>query len=105
MSGSKIAEFLITLVLKDIENSLPCQDFFRTHKSYLINLNHIIHYQTNQQTEGVVAREEEMKSGQSGLKGVLEPGLSSEEIGPDAPTLFDELDADRETGGFRGSGR
>jgi len=48
------------------------------------------------QTKVVVAREEEMKSEKSDLKGVLEPGLSSEEIGPEAPTLFDELDADKD---------
>ena len=43
-------EFLLTRVLKEIENCLPCQDFFRSHKSYLINLNHIIHYQNNHET-------------------------------------------------------
>ncbi len=43
-------EFLLTRVLKEIENCLPCKDFFRTHKSYLINLNHIIHYQANHET-------------------------------------------------------
>ncbi len=48
------------------------------------------------QTEGVVAREEEMKSEKSDLKGVLEPGLSSEEIGPKAPSLFDGPDADKD---------
>jgi two-component system LytT family response regulator len=43
-------EFLLTRVLKEIENCLPCEDFFRTHKSYLININHIIHYQNNHET-------------------------------------------------------
>lgn len=40
-------EYMLTRVLKDIENCLPCEDFFRTHKSYLINLNHITHFQNN----------------------------------------------------------
>jgi two-component system LytT family response regulator len=40
-------EYLISRVLKEIESSLPFEDFFRTHKSYLINLNHIVHYQKN----------------------------------------------------------
>ena len=40
-------EFLLTRVLKEIEGNLPEDDFYRTHKSYLINLNHIIHYQNN----------------------------------------------------------
>jgi two-component system LytT family response regulator len=40
-------EYLLTRVLKEIECCLPCEDFFRTHKSYLINLNHITHYNTN----------------------------------------------------------
>ena len=40
-------EFMLSKVLKEIENCLPCKDFFRTHKSYLINLNHIIHYKNN----------------------------------------------------------
>jgi two-component system LytT family response regulator len=43
-------EFLLTRVLKDIENCLPCEDFFRTHKSYLVNLNHITHYHNNHET-------------------------------------------------------
>jgi len=43
-------EYMITKVLKEIENCLSCKDFFRTHKSYLINLNHIIHYKNNHQT-------------------------------------------------------
>lgn len=43
-------EFMLSKVLKEIESCLPCEDFFRTHKSYLINLNHIIHYKNNHQT-------------------------------------------------------
>jgi two-component system LytT family response regulator len=43
-------EYMITKVLKEIENCLPCEYFFRTHKSYLINLNHITHYKNNHQT-------------------------------------------------------
>ena len=42
-------EFLLTRILKDIEGSLPESDFYRTHKSYLINLNHIIHYKVNRE--------------------------------------------------------
>lgn len=42
-------EFLLTRVLKELEECLPDDDFFRTHKSYLINLNHIIQYHSNQQ--------------------------------------------------------
>ena len=41
---------MLTKVLKEIENCLSCDGFFRTHKSYLINLNHIIHYQNNHET-------------------------------------------------------
>jgi two-component system LytT family response regulator len=40
-------EYLITKVLKEIEQCLPDELFFRTHKSYLINLNRIIYYQQN----------------------------------------------------------
>lgn len=43
-------EFILTKVLKEIEHCLPCEDFFRTHKSYLINLNHITHYKNNHHT-------------------------------------------------------
>jgi two-component system LytT family response regulator len=43
-------EYLLTRVLKDIENCLPCEDFFRTHKSYLVNLNHITHYHNNHES-------------------------------------------------------
>ncbi|MCP4312907.1 MAG: LytTR family transcriptional regulator [Bacteroidetes bacterium] len=43
-------EFMLTRVLKEIESSLPGKDFFRTHKSYLINLNHITHYHNNNET-------------------------------------------------------
>ena len=43
-------EYMLTKVLKEIENCLSCDGFFRTHKSYLINLNHIIHYQNNHET-------------------------------------------------------
>lgn len=43
-------EFLLTRVLKEIESCLPDNDFFRTHKSYLINLNHITQYQKNKET-------------------------------------------------------
>jgi len=39
--------FLLTRVLKEIEDSLPYEDFFRTHKSFLINLNHITSYHRN----------------------------------------------------------
>ena len=40
-------EFLLTRVLKEVETNLSCDDFYRTHKSFLINLNHIVHYQNN----------------------------------------------------------
>ena len=43
-------EYLVTKVLKEIEACLPCEDFFRTHKSYLVNLNRITHYQQNHET-------------------------------------------------------
>ena len=43
-------EFLLTRVLKEIEGNLPDDDFYRTHKSFLINLNHIVHYQNNHET-------------------------------------------------------
>ena len=43
-------EYMLTKVLKEIESCLSTDDFFRTHKSYLINLNHIIHYQNNHET-------------------------------------------------------
>ena len=38
---------MLTKVLKEIESCLSSDDFFRTHKSYLINLKHITHYQNN----------------------------------------------------------
>jgi two-component system LytT family response regulator len=41
---------MLTRVLKEIENCLECKEFFRTHKSYLINLRHITHYQANHET-------------------------------------------------------
>lgn len=47
MSNGK--EYLLTRVLKEVEDFLPYEDFFRTHKSYLINLNHIVHYYKNQE--------------------------------------------------------
>jgi two-component system LytT family response regulator len=43
-------EFMLTKVLKEIESCLCSEDFFRTHKSYLINLKHITHYQNNNKT-------------------------------------------------------
>ncbi len=43
-------EYMITKVLKEIENCLSYDGFFRTHKSYLINLNHIVHYHNNHET-------------------------------------------------------
>ena len=43
-------EYMLTRVLKEIENCLSCKDFFRTHKSYLINLNHLTHYQASHET-------------------------------------------------------
>lgn len=36
--------YLITTTLKHLENLLPDSMFFRTHKSYLVNLNHIISF-------------------------------------------------------------
>lgn len=43
-------EYFLSRILKDIENCLPFDDFFRTHKSYLINLNHIKNYHNNHDT-------------------------------------------------------
>ena len=40
-------EYLLTRLLRELEEFLPCDDFFRTHKSYLINLNHIVNYHHN----------------------------------------------------------
>lgn len=40
-------EYFMTRVLKNLEDSLPDSQFFRTHKSYLINLNHIVNYHHN----------------------------------------------------------
>jgi two-component system, LytTR family, response regulator len=40
-------EYLLTRLLKEIEDCLSYEDFFRTHKSYLINLNHIVNYYHN----------------------------------------------------------
>ncbi len=40
-------EYLLTKILKEIEDCLPCELFFRTHKSYLINLDHITNYYHN----------------------------------------------------------
>jgi two-component system LytT family response regulator len=36
-------EYMLAKTLKEIEEFLPGQDFFRTHKSFLINMNYIIH--------------------------------------------------------------
>ena len=43
-------EYLLPRVLKEIEGKLPDDVFYRTHKSFLINLNHIVHYQKNHET-------------------------------------------------------
>lgn len=43
-------EFLLSRVLKEVQDCLPYDEFFRTHKSYLINLNHIVHYHNNHET-------------------------------------------------------
>ena len=37
-------EYFLTRLLKDLENSLSKEYFFRSHKSFLINLNHIKTY-------------------------------------------------------------
>lgn len=34
--------YLITSTLKHLEDLLPQRMFFRTHKSYLVNVNHIV---------------------------------------------------------------
>lgn len=47
---TKGKEFLLARVLKEIEGNLPVENFYRTHKSFLINLNHIVHYQNNHET-------------------------------------------------------
>lgn len=36
--------YLITTTLKHLEDLLPGESFFRVHKSYLVNLNHIISF-------------------------------------------------------------
>ena len=36
--------YLITTTLKHLEDLLPGKMFFRTHKSYLVNINHIISF-------------------------------------------------------------
>jgi two-component system LytT family response regulator len=40
-------EYLLTKVLKMLENVLPTDDFFRTHKSFLVNLNHVKQFHSN----------------------------------------------------------
>ena len=40
-------EYLLTKVLKQLEDDLPTENFFRTHKSYLINLNYLSNYNCN----------------------------------------------------------
>jgi len=42
-------EYLLTRVLKEIEDDLPYETFFRTHKSYLINLHHIVQYRNRRE--------------------------------------------------------
>lgn len=42
-------EILITSKLKDINKELPAKHFFRSHKSYIINVNKITSYYKNQQ--------------------------------------------------------
>jgi two-component system LytT family response regulator len=46
MDGSK---FVLSKTLKRIESLLPEDIFLRVHKSYLININHIIHYDKNRE--------------------------------------------------------
>ncbi|TDE13880.1 LytR/AlgR family response regulator transcription factor [Dyadobacter psychrotolerans] len=44
LSGSRI---LVPVTLKELEKRFVCCGiFFRTHKSYLVNLHYIIHYDT-----------------------------------------------------------
>jgi two-component system LytT family response regulator len=42
-------EYLLTKVLKEIEHALPDEDFFRCHKSYLINLNYITNFERSEE--------------------------------------------------------
>ncbi len=54
-------EYLLTKVLKEIEGSLPEEDFFRTHKSFLINLNHITHYKSHSEYPILMANNERIQ--------------------------------------------
>lgn len=42
-------EFLLTRVLKEVEGALPKSMFFRTHRSFLINLYHLKSYNIRHQ--------------------------------------------------------
>lgn len=40
---------MVTKVLKEIEQLLPDEDFFRCHKSYLINLKYITNFERSEE--------------------------------------------------------
>ena len=40
-------EYLLSKVLKQLETCLEGEGFFRTHKSYLVNLRHLVSYENN----------------------------------------------------------
>ncbi len=46
LDGSK---FVLSKTLKKIEELLPNDIFLRVHKSYLINVNHVVHYYKNRE--------------------------------------------------------
>jgi two-component system LytT family response regulator len=40
--------FIVSKTLKELEKSFIPFDFFRTHKSFMVNLNHVIGYQIHE---------------------------------------------------------
>lgn len=55
---SKEKEFMVTRVLKEFEEILPSKNFCRVHKSFILNLDHVVQYD----------KEDELVSLEGGIK-------------------------------------
>ncbi|UTA67168.1 LytTR family DNA-binding domain-containing protein [Emticicia sp. 21SJ11W-3] len=49
-------KLLVSKTLKELEKRFSCYDFFRTHKSYMVNLNFVTGYQIH---EGLLVKLQE----------------------------------------------